>query len=292
MYPMNHIRLIFIACCATYLNLAAQSTVSSGDRYAYSANAGWLDFRPNLLDGIRVFDTALSGYSYAANFGWIHFGDGTPGNGHTYSNSSATDCGVNLSPTGDLTGFAYAANIGWITFEQAHGQPKLDFRTGKFSGNAYSANLGWIALNSTFSDLATTTIARPDTDADGMADTWENLNFGNLTTANLTSDQDGDSASDRVEYNAGTLPGDPSSLLKIVSHTYTAGYTQADVSFTSVATRNYRVEHNSNLSGPWTDSTHGNFPPTGSLTSITLSGLSAAPRCFFRAVAIPLPTAP
>ncbi|MGL4401740.1 MAG: hypothetical protein ACRCXD_17910 [Luteolibacter sp.] len=276
----------------SHFQLAAQSTISPTARYAYAANAGWVDSRPSLPDGVRVFDTALSGYSYAANFGWIHLGDGTPSNGHTYSNTSSTDYGVNASPTGILTGLAYAANIGWITFEQTHGQPKLDLRTGKFTGSIYSANIGWIALDTAFTDLATSSIARPDTDNDGIADTWENLNYGNLTTASSTSDKDGDGASDLAEYNSGTLPNNPDSLLKIVSHTYSASSTQADISFTTVLTRNYRLEYDEDLVGPWTDSVLGSFLPTGSLTSKTLSSLSPAPRRFFRAVAMPLPTAP
>jgi hypothetical protein len=289
---MKTIPLTIIVCCAGSLNLAAQSTISASEKYAYSANAGWLDFRPSLPDGVRVFDTALSGYSYAANFGWIHFGDGTPTNGHIYGNSSSTDYGVNVSPSGELSGYAYAANIGWITFEQTHGQPKLDLRTGKFSGSAYSANIGWIALDTDFTDLTTDSIARPDTDGDGIADTWEHLNFGNLTTATATSDKDGDGASDLAEYNADTLPNDPASLLKIVTHTYSAGHTQADISFTTMTTRSYRLEYDDDLTGPWTDSALGTFPPTGSLTTKTLTGLSISPHRFFRAVAMPLPSAP
>lgn len=274
------------------LELTAQSTISASDRYVYSANTGWIDCRPSATGGVGVLDTAISGYSYAANFGWIHLGDGTPANGHSYSNSTADDCGVNLSPTGNLTGYAYAANIGWIAFEQTQGQPKLDLRTGKFSGSAYSANIGWISLDTAFSDLATTTISRPDSDNDGIADTWEFLNFGNLTTAGATSDQDSDGASDQAEYHAGTLAKDSTSLLRIISHTYSAGFTQANISFTTVPTRNYRLEYNEGLVDPWSDSTHGTFQPTGSLTSRTLTGLGTAPSRFFRAVAMPLPTAP
>lgn len=289
---MKVIFSLFAALCSIPLNASAQSTISTIEKYAYSANSGWIDFRPSLPDGSQVFDSAISGYAYAANLGWIHFGNGTPANGHTYSNTSATDYGVNISPAGNLTGYAYAANIGWITFEQTHGQTKLDLRTGKFTGNAYAANIGWIALDTAFSDLATSTIARPDSDTDGIADTWEMLNFGNLTTATLTSDKDGDGASDLAEYNAGTLPNDPTSFLRIVSHTYTAGYSRAEISFTTVPTRNYRLEHDEDLVGPWTDSQFGTFPSAGSLTTRTLTGLSSVPRRFFRAVAMPLPSAP
>jgi len=281
---------------ALFLSLAglapAQTTISSTDRFAWVANAGWLDFRADSTNGLRVADTALSGYSYAANFGWIHFGDGTPDNGHTYSNTSATDYGVNISPAGNLTGYAYAANVGWITWEQTQGQPRLDLRTGKFTGSAYSANLGWIALDTIFSDLATSTIARPDTDGDGIADAWEKLHFGNLTTATASTDSDGDGASDLSEYNAGTLPKDPGSRLRIVSHTYAAGFTLANISFTSVATRNYRLEYDQDLLGVWTNSALGTFPPVGSLTSANLTALSTAPRRFFRVLALSLPTQP
>jgi hypothetical protein len=283
--------LVFASVAGSTLIASSQSTISNTDRYAYAANAGWLDFRNESTNGVRVADTALSGYSYAANFGWIHFGDGTPNNGHTYSNTSAADCGVNVSPSGSLTGYAYAANVGWINFEQVQGQPTLDLRTGKFTGSAYSANLGWIALDTTFSDLATTSISRSDSDSDGIADSWENLNFGNLATATASTDQDGDGASDLSEYNAGTLPNDASSQLRIVSHSYPSA-SQADLSWTSVTTRNYRLEYDDDLVGVWTNSALGAIAPTGLLTSGNLTALSSAPRRFFRAVAVPLPTAP
>ena len=270
---------------------AGQSTISPTDRYAHAANAGWLDFRADTASGVRVTDTTLSGYAYAANFGWVHLGSGTPANGHTYSNATASDYGINLSPSGLLTGSAYAANVGWITFEQIHGQPRLDLRTGIFSGNAYSANLGWISLNTSFTQLATTTLARPDTDGDGMADSWEMLNFGNLTAASATSDRDGDGASDLAEYTAGTLPTDPISSLRITAHSYPSP-SQANLTWTSVLTRNYRLEYDEDLVGPWTNSALGTLPPTGTLTSGNLSALAAAPRRFFRAVALSLPTAP
>jgi len=267
---------------------SAQSTISSSDRYAYAANAGWIDFRADSTNGTRVLDTCLIGYAYAANFGWINLGAG-PANGHTYSNSSATDCGVNLSPSGLLTGFAYAANVGWIQFEQTHGQPTLNLVSGKFTGHAYSANLGWIALDTTTSDLATTTIARPDSDLDGMPDAWEQLYFGNLTTAGATTDSDGDGSGDTAEYAAGTLPKDATSFLRITAHAY-PNPGQANLTWTSVPTRLYRVEHDEDLLGMWTNSSLGIIPPTGYLTSGTVTGLSPVPRRFFRAVAIlPIP---
>jgi hypothetical protein len=45
-----------------------------------------------------------------------------------------------------------------------------------------------------------------DTDGDGIADYWEILHFGNLTTCNASTDWDGDGLSDYAEYVAGTDP--------------------------------------------------------------------------------------
>ena len=281
--------------CGLVTFAAAQSTISTTDKYAYAANAGWIDFRTSAADGVRVADTFLSGYAYSANFGYIHFGTTAPAtgpaNGHTYSNFSASDYGVNLSFAGLLTGYAYAPNIGYILFEQNIGQPKLDLLTGVFSGYAYSANVGWIALATPLSVLATTTISRPDTDGDGIPDAWERFYFGNLTTATATSDWDGDGVSDLDEYNAGTDPKDRNSKLRITAHTYAAAFTQATLTWTTVPNRRYRLEYDNDLLGTWTNSTLNTFSPdAGATTTRTLTGLSASPRRFFRVEAVqPLP---
>ena len=284
--------LIAAGFLTTALTAAAQSTISPTDKYAYSANAGWIDFRTSSSDGVRVADTFLSGFAYGANFGYLSLGAFTgPTNGHTFSNTTATDYGVNLSPTGLLTGYAYAPNLGYIQFEQTLGQPKLNLLTGVFTGHAYSANVGWIALATPLSILATTTLYRPDTDGDGIPDDWEYLYFNNLTTANATTDRDGDGASDLAEYNAGTVPTDRTSRLRITAHTYNPTYTAATLTWTTVPTRRYRLEYDTDLLGIWTNSTLVTFDPDAGATSVrTLTPLASTPRRYFRAVAIqPLP---
>lgn len=279
---MKWIVLPFLFCAVA----SGQSTLSTTDRFAYAANAGWIDLRPSAADGVRLTETCLSGNAYAANFGWIHFGDGTPSNGHSYSNASATDYGVNLAADGSLTGYAYAANVGWIALEQTQGKPKLNLLTGKITGHVHGANFGWIVLDTNATDLVSQFLARPDTDGDAIADAWEQLHFANLTTASGSSNGDGDTQTDLQEYEAGTDPKDAASSFRIVSQSLNSTRTLASIQFTSSPGRLYRVEHDADLLGPWSDSPLGVFAPdNGPLTSkqVVLPGSAVH---FIRAVAI------
>ena len=67
--------------------------------------------------------------------------------------------------------------------------------------------------------MQTDTIAAgADTDGDGIADAWERTWFGNLTTANASSDYDHDGMTDLQECLAGTSPNDTNDYLRI-THT-------------------------------------------------------------------------
>ena len=129
-------------------------------------------------------------------------GNGAPTNHIQYSNTSATDFGINYSidpmlpGKAILRGYAYGANIGWINFEST-GNPRLRFSDGRLEGYAYSANCGWINLGDGSFAVQTDTIAPGiDTDGDGMADAFEFQYFGGLAM-NGTADSDGDGMTDR-----------------------------------------------------------------------------------------------
>lgn len=224
--------------------LQAATTIDPSYRFAYGANLGWMDWRGDVANGAVIGEYVCSGYIYAANVGWISLGGGAPANGIQYQNNSASDYGVNLDALGNLRGCAYGANIGWINFEST-GAPKVDLATGKFTGYAWSANCGWISLSNTVAFVQTDTIvAGADTDGDGIADAWERTWFGNLTTANASSDYDHDGSTDLQEYLAGTSPTDPNDMLRITS--YARGNfgdpNHIDLFWTSKTTRFYRLE--------------------------------------------------
>lgn len=159
---MKHlIRVYFLGGALLLLSITvavALTTVSNTDKYSYAANAGWINWQGDVTNGAQFTNKIASGFIYSANVGWINLGDGSPANGTSYSNTTASDFGVNVDSTSDpqasiLSGYAYGANIGWISFDvktQAgvENQPRIDKTTGILKGYAWAANVGWIALES------------------------------------------------------------------------------------------------------------------------------------------------
>ena len=88
-----------------------------------------------------------------------------------------------------------------------------------------------------------------DTDGDGMSDEFEQLYFGQPTAGDPAGDSDGDGATNREEYRAGTNPTDPYSVFCI-----TEIRLQGDdivIGFPAVAYKRYRLEVTSSLTDPF-----------------------------------------
>ncbi|MFH1255471.1 MAG: hypothetical protein V1667_03315, partial [bacterium] len=69
---LNLICLFFISVVLAFPALASSTdgTIDAFNKYAWSENAGWIDF--GLSQGnIHVTDSALTGYVYGENIGWI-----------------------------------------------------------------------------------------------------------------------------------------------------------------------------------------------------------------------------
>ena len=121
-----------------------------------------------------------------------------------------------------------------------------------------------------------------DTDGDGLPDSWEDENFGNLT-ATATADSDGDGTTDLMEYLAGTDPGSAASVFRPSSH---AAEGNLVLSVPTVSGRSYRVWGTANLQGPWTP--HDTITGDGS-TVEWLYALSQSPKYFLK-IEILIPT--
>ena len=110
--------------------------------------------------------------------------------------------------------------------------------------------------------MQTDTIAAgADTDGDGIADAWERVEFGDLTTANATSDNDHDGMTDLQEYLAGTDPLDSQDALRLTRCSRNPGGVSNRVAleWMSVPTRCYAIEICTNLSpsASWSQFTTG-----------------------------------
>jgi hypothetical protein len=250
-----------------------------------------MNWRPSVADGVEIDEYVLSGYIYGANVGWINMGNGVPVNHIQYSNTSATDFGINyqidpmLPGKAILRGFAYGANIGWINFENT-GNPRLRFSDGRLEGYAYSANVGWINLgDGTFAVKTDFVATGLDTDADGMADAFEFLYLGGLA-ALPNVDTDGDGMTNRQEYLEGTDPSQPSDRLRITIYTTNPGGANSLITWSSNLSRLYQIEVNPNpLLDPlaWTnDLTFGVITPdVGATTSRNVTS-SPSQKRFYR----------
>lgn len=232
--------------------LFAATTINAGNRYAYGANIGWMDWRGDTNNGAVIGEYVCSGYIYAANVGWINLGSGAPTNGIYYQNLNASDFGVNQDGFGNLRGYAYGANIGWINFENT-GAPAVNMTTGTFSGYAYSANCGWISLSNAAAYVQTDTIEQGALAPDGLPIAWLLLNFG-TTNENANADPTGKGMTIAQDYLAGTDPNNSNSVLRITYVARDLTITNTTVNWLSVPSRAYVVQSETPLvSGTWAD---------------------------------------
>ena len=279
---------------SVHLSIAhAASTINGTNRYAWGANIGWIDFRPerpNAGDGFKFGEFSCGGHLWSPNVGWINCGDGSPANGVQYENTTSEDYGINHTGTGDLYGLAWAPNIGWISFDwwrlepENPARPRVNLTTGEFAGSAWSANCGWINLGS--GQLKTDRMEILDTDGDGISDVFEKAFVTNLVTMTASSDFDQDGFTDKSEYQAATNPLDPQSQLKITRISKLSNVNSVELEWLSSPARVYDIEAMPSI----TDASWlylGTVPGVGPTTAQAIE--AGAPQAFFRVGAkIPL----
>jgi hypothetical protein len=146
--PIGQVKL-FTAVVLALVGMHQTSSAAGMDldfKWAWSTNAGWINFNPTDGGNVAVHGDHLEGYLWAENVGWIRLGTHTGGSPHTYANTGATNYGVNRNATGHLSGYGWGANVGWINFAPTGGGVTIDPQTGAFAGYAWGENVGWISL--------------------------------------------------------------------------------------------------------------------------------------------------
>ena len=168
--------LIFVS---TAFASSTSGTIDATNRYAWTENAGWLDFGGS-YGSVSVTDSAISGYAYGENIGWVSL------NCSNDTSCAAVDYKVANNGEGTLTGYAWGENAGWIKFNPDNGGVSID-SSGNFSGYAYGENIGWIVFNCSTTSSCATVDYKVSTD-------WRPRSA--RPACNNSSDDDGDGKTD------------------------------------------------------------------------------------------------
>ncbi|HSH16939.1 MAG TPA: hypothetical protein VLD18_12945, partial [Verrucomicrobiae bacterium] len=149
---------------------------------------------------------------------------------------------------------------------------------------SYARNLTGGDFNET-RDVFTATLALPDSDGDGLPDSWELTWFGMLDRDG-GGDADGDGVSDRDEFIAGTSPINDTSVLAALPIQAGSGG-EPVILWAAVPGRKYRVQYKDDFNEPgwatlpgdvWADSSTGRKrDQTGAVT----------PQRFYRVLILP-----
>jgi hypothetical protein len=128
----------------------------------------------------------------------------------------------------------------------------------------------------------------PDSDADGLLDSWENSNFGNLNQT-ASGDFDNDGVGNLIEMKLGSNPNSSASNglpVLSVSGLTPAGFT---ITFPTVTGLNYQVVGTENLAGPNWPNIGNSITGDGQPKSVTDSSATNSPRKFYRINISPSP---
>ena len=133
--------LLIVSAIFSIPSIALGATnISSTNRYAWSENAGWIDFGTSQGNVVASPDE-LTGYVWSENSGWISL------NCSNTNSCITSNYKVSNNEYGNLSGYAYSENTGWINF-RPQGTSGVTIDTdGNFIGYAWGENTGWIVFN-------------------------------------------------------------------------------------------------------------------------------------------------
>ena len=162
----NKLIIVFVVITAFLSSFANAENIDpyqTQAQYAWSENAGWLNFAPNTGGGVHVYSDHLEGYVWAENIGWINLSPSNYG-------------GVYNDGAGNLSGYAWGENVGWVNFNPRVPGSRIHYgvtidSNGKFSGYAWGENIGWIRFASGNTSTVRTCMVGLE-DLNNLAEYW------------------------------------------------------------------------------------------------------------------------
>ena len=124
---------------------------------------------------------------------------------------------VNAAGTGQPSPFSWEWRRGSNALLTNTGPDRFNFLSF-LNTNAVGSTQQYRVILRSISGQATAVfnvITQIDSDGDGIPDAWEQQFFGGANAANAALDDDGDGASNRAEYFAGTNPTNATSFLRL-----------------------------------------------------------------------------
>jgi len=156
--------------------------------------------------------------------------------------------------------------------------------TNCLSNGTYRVVITNLAGSVNSSSVALTVL--PDTDRDGIPDSWELEYFGNATSASGTADTDGDGMINTEEFVAGTDPTNALSVLKL----HVSATNKAILNFVAQTNRGYTVQYQTSLlSSNWNSLTNIAISPLVRTTVLHAPNPPPESERFYRVITPPDP---
>ena len=128
--------ILFVSAILSRADFVFAGTIDSIYKYAWSPNAGWINFNTVGAGSPVISNSEITGWVWNNNYGWI--------------NLSPDGSGIKNDGEGNLSGAAWGENTGWIDF----GGVVIN-SDGKFTGTATGDAVGQINFDCDNCDVVT-----------------------------------------------------------------------------------------------------------------------------------------